>query len=107
MGWTGGIRMDGIIVFLRATLPWLTIGLLYAVLFTVRSGLKKREAQVADYGAEGMSLGICLGLCLEVPFGHNSGMGIAIGMLIGLAVGTCIRRDARAEAGEKAQEKAI
>lgn len=94
--------MEGVIMFLRAVLPWLTVGLLYAILFANRSGLKKKEAQVTDYGAEGMSLGICLGLCLEVPFGNNSGIGIAIGMLIGLAVGTCIRRGACAEAGDEA-----
>lgn len=94
--------MEGVIVFLRAALPWLTVGLLYAVLFTVRAGMKKKEAQAADCGAEGISLGIGLGLCLEVPFGNNSGIGIAIGMLIGLAVGTCIRKDGCAEAGDEA-----
>lgn len=93
--------MESVSVFLRAALPWVTVGLLYAVLFAIRAGMKRKEAQAADYGAEGMSLGICLGLCLEVPFGNNSGIGIAIGMLIGLAIGTCIRRDACGEAGDE------
>ncbi|MGN0997218.1 MAG: hypothetical protein ACI4PG_09920 [Candidatus Ventricola sp.] len=94
--------MEGVIVFLRAALPWLSVGLLYAILFAIRAGMKKKEAQIADCSAEGMSLGIGLGLCLEVPFGNNSGIGIAIGMLIGMAIGICIRRNSCAAAGDKA-----
>lgn len=100
--------MDRVIVFLRAAMPWIAIGLLYAVLFTIRAEIKKKGGQNADCGAEGMSLGICLGLCLEVSFGDNSGMGIALGMLIGLAVGTCIRKEEGGEArgGEEAEPEA-
>ena len=85
--------MDRFNMFLRAATPWIVVGLLYAVMFTIRAEMKKKDGQNADCGAEGMSLGICLGLCLEVSFGDNSGMGIALGMLIGLVVGTCIRKE--------------
>ena len=98
--------MESIIVFLRASLPWLTVALLYAVLFAIRSELKKKEAQAADYGAEGMSLGLCLGLCLEVPFGNNSGSGIAVGTLIDLAIGTRLRRAGCNESNDEVKEKA-
>ena len=93
--------MNAVLVFLHAALPWITVGLLYAVLFAIRGKRKKREEQPADYGAEGMSLGICLGLCLEISFGDNSGMGLALGMLIGLAAGTGIRKTAYDEEREE------
>ena len=69
--------MNAVLDFLRAALPWITIGLLYAVLFTIRAELKKREKQAADCGAEGMSLGIVLGVGFEICFANNSGMGLA------------------------------
>ena len=94
--------MNAVLDFLRAALPWITIGLLYAVLFTIRAELKNREKQVADCGAEGMSLGIVLGVGFEICFANNSGMGLALGMLIGLAIGTCIRRENRGEADDEA-----
>ena len=50
--------MNAVLVFLRAALPWITVGLLYAVLFAIRGKRKKLEAQPAGYGAEGMGCGI-------------------------------------------------
>lgn len=93
--------MDRINMFLRAATPWIVVGLLYAVMFTIRAEMKKKDGQNADCGAEGMSLGICLGLCLEISFGDNSGMGLALGMLIGLAAGTGIRKTAYDEEREE------
>ena len=49
--------MNAVLVFLRAALPWITVGLLYAVLFAIRGKRKKREEQPADYGAEASAWG--------------------------------------------------
>ena len=92
--------MNAVLDFLRAALPWITIGLLYAVLFTIRAELKKREKQAADCGAEGMSLGIVLGVGFEICFANNSGMGLALGMLIGLFVGSCMKKPRRDQDGD-------
>lgn len=80
--------MENVFDFLRAALPWIAVGLLFAVLFARGAG-KKKEEQTDDYGAEGM----CLGTAIGTSLGNNTGIGISLGMLIGLAIGTCIKQE--------------
>ena len=47
--------------FLQAALPWITMGLLLAVLFAKGARKKQKEEQTGDYGTEG----VCLRRCLE------------------------------------------
>ena len=84
--------MENIFDFLRAALPWITVGLLLAVFFARNARKKKNEEQTGDYGTESMCWGMCLGTAIGTSFGNNTGIGISLGMLIGLAIGTCIKK---------------
>lgn len=57
--------MKAVFDFLRAALPWIAMGLLFAVFFARGAKKKKKEEQTDDYGAEGM----CLGPQSEHPLG--------------------------------------
>ena len=92
--------MEAVFDFLRAALPWITMGLLLAVFFAGSAGQKKKEKQTGDYGAEGMCLGMCFGTAIGTSFGNNTGIGICLGMLIGLAIGTSIKKE-----GQRDDEK--
>ena len=84
--------MEAAFDFLRAALPWITVGLALAVLLARGTGKKDKKA---DYGTEGMCLGMCFGTAIGTSLGNNTGIGISLGMLIGLAIGTCIRKEER------------
>ena len=90
--------MDNVLDFLRATLPWIAVGLALAVLCVRGAGKKKKKA---DYGTEGMCLGMCVGTAIGASWGNNIGLGISLGMLIGLAIGTCIGKEERGEDNAK------
>ena len=85
--------MEAIIDFLRAALPWITIGLFLAVFAARSEREKKGEEQKDDYGILGMCLGMSFGTAIGTALGNNTGIGISLGMLIGLAIGTCIRKE--------------
>ena len=85
--------MNAVFDFLRAALPWITVGLLLAVFFVKSAGKRKKKEQKADYGTEGMCLGMCLGTAIGTSLGNNTGIGISLGMLIGLAIGTCCKKE--------------
>ena len=87
--------MEAVFDFLRAALPWITVGLTLAVLFARGSGKKREKEKKADYGTEGMCLGMCFGTAIGTSLGNNPGIGISLGMLIGLAIGTGIRKEER------------
>ena len=55
--------MEYVFDFLRAALPWITIGLLLAAFFVRSAGRKKKEEQTGDFGTEGM--------CLDTAFGSS------------------------------------
>ena len=84
--------MDAVIVFFRAALPWIAVGLLLAVFFARGAG-KKKEEKTGDYGTEGMCLGMCMGTAIGTSIGNNTGIGISLGMLLGLAIGTCMKKE--------------
>ncbi|MDY3918893.1 MAG: hypothetical protein SOZ59_07825 [Candidatus Limivivens sp.] len=84
--------MEAVFDFLRAALPWITVGLLLAVLAARGAGKKKKEEKTGDYGTEGMCLGMCLGTVIGISLGNHTGIGISLGMLIGLVIGTCIKK---------------
>ena len=85
--------MDAVFDFLRAALPWITVGLLLAVFFARNARKKKNEEQTGDYGTEGMCWGMCLGTAIGTSLGNHTGIGISLGMLIGLAIGTCCKKE--------------
>lgn len=89
--------MNAVFDFLRAALPWITVGLLLAVFFARNARKKKNEEQTGDYGTEGMCWGMCLGTAIGTSLGNHTGLGISLGMLIGLAIGTGIRKEERDE----------
>ena len=93
--------MEAVFDFLRAALPWITVGLTLAVLFARGSGKKREKEKKADYGTEGMCLGMCFGTAIGTSLGNNTGIGISLGMLIGLAIGTCIKKETQDEDNEK------
>ena len=85
--------MEAVFDFLRAALPWITMGLLLAVFFARSAGKEKKEKKTDDYGTEGMCLGMCLGTAIGTAFENNTGIGICLGMLIGLAIGSSIKKE--------------
>ena len=92
--------MQNVMDFLSAALPWLCMGLLLAVFFAraARNKNKKAESEEsgekkkADYGTEGLALGMCFGTAIGTSFGENTGLGMTLGMLIGLAIGSSIEK---------------
>ena len=91
------MTMEEVFDFLRAALPWITMGLFLAVFFAESAGKKKKEQQTGDYGAEGMCLGMCFGTAIGTSLGNNTGIGICLGMLIGLAIGTSIKKEGQSD----------
>ena len=85
--------MNAVFDFLRAALPWITVGLLLAVFFARYARKIKNEEQTGDYGTEGMCWGMCLGTAIGTSLGNHTGIGISLGMLIGLAIGTCCKKE--------------
>ena len=85
--------MEAIIDFIRAALPWITIGLFLAVFAARSEREKKGEEQKDDYGILGMCLGMSFGTAIGTALGNNTGIGISLGMLIGLAIGTSIKKE--------------
>ena len=94
--------MQNVLAFLRATAPWISLGLLIAF-FCVRPTVKKGKGESAggDCAVEGMCIGMCVGMAVGSMIGDgNGGLGTSLGMLIGLAVGLCIHKN-----GENRNEK--
>ena len=92
--------MQNVMDFFSAALPWICIGLLLAVFFVRTDRAKKKSAEAeengekkkADYGTEGLALGMCFGTAIGTSFGENTGLGMTLGMLIGLAIGSSIEK---------------
>ena len=84
--------MKGILDFLSAALPWISIGLLLAIFFAKSARKKNGSKKNADYGTEGMALGMCFGTAIATSFGNNTGIGLTLGMLAGLVIGSCIEK---------------
>lgn len=77
--------------FLRAAMPWISLGLL-VMFFCVRPNIRRHRAE-EDYAAEGMCMGMCHGLAFGSLIGEgNGGLGTSLGMLIGLAAGLCLHK---------------
>ena len=85
--------MEVIIDFIRAALPWISMGLLLAVFAERSAGSKKKEKEIDNYGTEGMCLGMCFGTAIGTALGNNTGIGISLGMLLGLAIGSSIKKE--------------
>lgn len=86
--------MENVLTFLRAAMPWISVGLLIAF-FCVRPAVtkSKKENAEGDYAVDGMCIGMCIGMAVGSLIGDgNSGLGTSLGMLIGLAIGLCIHR---------------
>lgn len=86
--------MNTALDFVRAAAPWVAAGLA-VIIIAVRGVRKKKKGEKengeANYGLEGMSLGMCIGLLAGTMLGDNNvGLGVSLGMLIGLVVGNCI-----------------
>ena len=84
--------MTEIMDFLSAALPWVSIGLLFAIFFAQSARKKKGNKKNETYGTEGMALGMCFGVALGTAFGNNTGIGLSLGMLAGLVIGSCIEK---------------
>lgn len=83
--------MENVLVFLRAAMPWISLGLL-VMFFCVRPNIRRHRAE-EDYAAEGMCMGMCLGMAFGSLIGEgNRGLGTSLGMLIGLAAGLCLHK---------------
>ena len=81
----------GVLAFLRAAMPWISLGLL-VMFFCVRPNIRRHRAE-EDYAAEGMCMGMCHGLAFGSLIGEgNGGLGTSLGMLIGLAAGLCLHK---------------
>lgn len=82
--------MEAIFDFTRAAAPWVTMGLMIAVLaVNYAVGRKEGQSSAGNYGFEGMCLGMCFGLALASISKIHPGIGISFG-LFGLAIGMCI-----------------
>ena len=84
--------MKGILDFLSAALPWISIGLLLAIFFAKSARKKNGSKKNEDYGTEGMALGMCFGTAIATSLGNNTGIGLTLGMLAGLVIGSCIEK---------------
>ena len=85
--------MRNVVDFLTAALPWLCMGLLFAIFFAQSDRKKKENKKKEDnYGTEGLSLGMCFGVAVGTAFGNNTGIGLTLGMLAGFAIGSCIEK---------------
>ena len=84
--------MKGILDFLSAALPWISIGLLLAIFFAKSARKKSGNKKNEDYGTEGMALGMCFGTAIATSLGNNTGIGLTLGMLAGLVIGSCIEK---------------
>ncbi len=81
--------MEKVLIFLRAAMPWISLGLMVAF-FCVRPSINKnKDDATQDYGVEGMCIGMCLGLAIGSVIGNNGGLGASLGMIVGLAIGLC------------------
>ena len=69
-------------------MPWVAMGLLLAVFFAREAGRKKAEEEKADYGSEGIALGLCLGVAMGTTLHVNVGLSMMAGMVLGLFAGS-------------------
>lgn len=81
--------MEAVLAFLRAAMPWISMGLL-VVFLCARPALRK--SKVND---ENAVLGMCIGMSFGVAAGSaidaaNAGLGASLGMLAGLVIGLCL-----------------
>ena len=86
--------MKELLIFLKAAMPWISLGLMLAF-FCIRPSINKNKGDnaVQDYGIEGMCIGMCFGMAIGSVIGkNNAGLGTSFGMIIGLAVGLCLRK---------------
>ena len=84
--------MKNVMDFLRAALPWISIGLLLAIFFVRSARKKKGDGTKENYATEGMALGMCFGTAIGTSLGNNTGIGLSLGMLAGLVIGSCIEK---------------
>ena len=82
------IKINDVMDFLSAALPWICIGLLLAIFFAQNARKKQDNKKKDNYGTEGLALGMCFG----VAIGSNTGIGLTLGMLAGLVIGSCIEK---------------
>ena len=81
--------MEAVLAFLRAAMPWLSMGLL-VIFLCVRPTLRKSKVN-DEYAVLGMCFGMCFGTALGSVIGEsNAGLGASLGMLAGLAIGLCL-----------------
>ena len=89
------ITMNDAREFIRATSPWVAMGLLVAILM-IRGTASTKNAKnetAENYGMDGMSLGMCFGLLSSVMFGDYTCVGLSIGMLMEMAVGLSVHKE--------------
>ena len=84
--------MKNFLDFISAALPWLCIGLLLAIFFAKNAAKEKDNNKKANYGTEGLALGMCFGVAISSAFGNNTGIGLTLGMLLGYAIGLLIEK---------------
>ena len=53
---------------------------------------EKDDNKKANYGTEGLALGMCFGVAISSAFGTNTGVGLTLGMLLGYAIGLMIEK---------------
>ncbi len=75
-----------------AALPWISIGLLLAILFARSARKEKDDKKKETYGTEGLALGMCFGVAIGTSIGNYTGIGLTLGMLIGFAIGSLIEK---------------
>ena len=84
--------MRDILEFLNATLPWIAMGLLLAVLFVREIRRKKDNDRHEDYISERMSIGLCFGFAVSTALHVNIGPGMVAGMVLGHIIGSLIEK---------------
>ena len=89
------ITMNDAREFIRATSPWVAMGLLVAIQ-VIRGAASTKNAKnetAENYGMDGMSLGMRFGLLGSVMFGDYTCVELSIGMLVEMAVGLSVHKE--------------
>jgi len=74
--------------FILAALPWVLIGLSFAILFSKHLAKNKNNKKTCE--SEGIAIGMCMGAGLGTMFEGGLALGVSIGVLLGLYIGSRI-----------------
>ncbi len=87
------IQMNSVYGFAGAALPWIAIGLLWAVYFAITAKRKKTQKKEEDNSSEGMYIGMCFGVAVAAALHINISIGMMLGMLLGFLIGLTTEKE--------------